>query len=76
MNNTILPFIKPKKPITEMTNEELAIEAERLEILADTYSRTDWDAMQRVVGELHTLDSLLLDRYNEENEQWLQKHNI
>jgi hypothetical protein len=73
-NVNVLPFIK-RKAIKDMTTEELVVEAERLEALVDVYSNTDWDSMQRVVGELQALDLLLLDRYNAENEKWLANHN-
>lgn len=69
----VLPFVK-KKEYKDMTNEELTIEAERLEKKADEYSRTDREAMHRVDLELRKLDNYILDRYNAENDQWLSNH--
>lgn len=75
-NNSVNVLSFPKrKDIKDMTGEELAIEAERLETLAEGYSFTDWEAMKRVEIELRKVDELLLDKYNAENEHWLASHN-
>jgi len=52
--------------------KELLERVTQLEIKADHYSRTDWDAYQSVLDELREIDSLLLDMYNAENESFLQ----
>lgn len=57
-----------------MTMEEILNKISDLEIKADHYSRTDWDAYNRTCEQLKNLDMILLDMYTKENETWLQSH--
>lgn len=56
------------------TKEDILKEINVLEIKADVYSNTDWDAYLRVTEQLKNLDMILLDMYNQENETFLQNH--
>lgn len=80
MENNVCPIIKPQptpqpdlKPAAK-TKEEILKEYEQLEILADVYSRDDWEAYDRIRAKLKDLDAKLLNLYDKENETFLQNH--
>lgn len=64
----------PSEAAKKMTKEEILKKFEELEIKADVYSRTDWEAYEAVKEQLHNLDKILLDIYTNENETFLQSH--
>ena len=64
----------PLEATKKMTKAEILKKFEELEIKADHYSRTDWEAYDGVMAQLKNLDAILLDIYNEENERFLQSH--
>lgn len=66
----------PSEAFKKMTKEEILKKFEELEIKADVYSRTDWEAYQAVREQLANLDKILLDIYSQENETFLQSHSI
>lgn len=57
----------------KLTKEEILKQINELEIKADHYSRTDWEAYLRVRDQLKNLDCILLDIYNNENITFLQR---
>lgn len=62
----------PSEAAKKRTKEDVLKEYGELEIKADHYSRTDWEAYNRVLEQLKNLDAILLDIYNQENETFLQ----
>lgn len=54
-----------------MHKEKLIQKYHELEIKADHYSRTDWDAYTRVREEMQKIDLQLLDIYNRESDMFL-----
>lgn len=66
----------PSEASKKMTKEEILKKYEELEIKADHYSRTDWEALDAVLAQLKNLDAILLDIYTQENETFLQSHSI
>ena len=58
----------------KLTKEEILTQITELEVKADHYNRTDWDAYNRVMEQLKNLDTILLDIYTTENETFLQSH--
>lgn len=61
-------MLKNNQPTTK---EELLNKLNELETKANHYSRTDWDAYNRVMEQIKNLDSILLEIYNTENEVYL-----
>jgi hypothetical protein len=60
----------------KLTKEEILKQYEELEVKADVYSRTDWEALDAVLAQLKNLDAILLDIYTQENETFLQSNSI
>lgn len=73
----VIKFPEPPKPDPRpaaKTKEELLAEYGRLEVLADVYCRTDWEAYDRIRAKLKDLDVKLLNMYDKDNEKFLQNH--
>lgn len=62
----------PSESAKRMTKEDILNKYHELEIKADHYSRTDWEALDAVLAQLKNLDAILLDIYTQENETFLQ----
>ncbi len=59
---------------SKLSTEQLLTKISELETKAGVYSECYWEAYNRVSAELKNLDMILLDRYNKENETFLQNH--
>lgn len=66
--------VQEQKTTPIRTREDVLKEIHELEVKADHYSRTDWDAYNRVRDQLKNLDMILLDIYSKENETFLMTH--
>lgn len=69
---TTIGRIGPLAASAAMTKEEILKKFEELEVKADHYSRSDWQAYDAVLAQLKNLDAILLDIYTQENNQFLQ----
>lgn len=69
--NNVCPIIKQVN-YKQMSKQQLLDETTNLEVLADHYSRTDWESYNRVMEQLKNIDAILLDIYTKENESFLQ----